>query len=188
MATVRPIHFQQSSALSRSGVVETVQCVESQALDLLTQRVEIDLRIRSLHKVVNGLRQMATNASCHAAPPTCATARTTTENRASQRGRKMEQMLSPLPGWSPQMQARLTRACRIALMEAAGSASLDEICRRILRRGSFSFSDSTSADAAIIRAMKAMAQRGEVRCLEEQSRPRWERIAAMQASDPTGGS
>jgi hypothetical protein len=190
MATMRPIRFQQSSALSRSGVFETLRRVESQALDLLSQRIEIDLRIRSLHKVVNGLRHMATNAGfdvCHAATHTRATERTKKDNRTLRRGRAMERM-HPLPGWSRQMRAGLVRACRIALMEAEGTASLDEIRRRILRRGSFSFEDSTSADAAIIRAMEAMAHSGEVRRLEEGSQSRWERIATMRASDPTSGS
>src|ERR1700757_4313766 len=115
MAAVRPLRFQQSSALNRSVVFETVQRVKSQALDLLTQRIEIDLRIRSLHKVVKGLRSMATNAAfdvCHAGPPTRATERTKKDNRTLRRGRAMERM-PPLPGWSRQMQAGLMRACRI---------------------------------------------------------------------------
>lgn len=191
MAPLRFVRFRQSSALSRSGIVETVQRVESQALDLLIQRVEIDIRIRSLHKVVNGLRHMATNATfngCYAAPPTRAAEQTKKDNRTSRRGREMERTLHPLPGWSRQMRAGLMRACRIALMEAEGTASLDEIRRRILRRESFSFADSTSADAAIIRAMRAMANSGEVRRLEGESQPRWERIAATRGSDPTSGS
>ena len=187
---MRPIRFQQSSALNRSVVFEAVQRVESRALELLYKRFEINLRIRSLHKVVNGLRHLATNATscCPPVPATCATERTKKDNRTSRRGRRTERMQHPLRGWSPKMQAGLTRACRIALMEAEGTASLDEIHRRILRRESFSFADSTSADAAIIRAMGAMANSGEVRRLEEGSQPRWERIAAMRGTDPTSGS
>lgn len=182
MNTLRPAPFQQSSAASQSAVSETVQRVNAQALDLLTQRIEINLRIRRLHKMVDGLRHLATNATfngCQTAPPACAMERTNSHNGTSRRRRKTGQALHPLPGWSRKMLASLTRACRIALMEAEGAASLFEIRRRILRRGSFFFADSTSADAAIVRALRAMDDSGEVRRVGDGSQSRWERTATM---------
>jgi len=78
------------------------------------------------------------------------------------------------------MLAGLSRACRIALMEAGGAASLAEIRARIVRRGSFSFADSALANTAMLRTLHAMSDAGEIRRLEEGPPSRWQRIS------PTG--
>src|ERR1700678_3427197 len=51
-----------SSTSTESAVAATVRRVNAQALALLTRRVEINRRIRSLPRVVHGLRDLATNA------------------------------------------------------------------------------------------------------------------------------
>jgi hypothetical protein len=188
-ATMSAIRFQTSSAVSERAVSETANRVRAQAVDLLTRRAEINRRIRFLQQVMQALRDLATNATFKgygAEGP--APARTTERKRpgnnsASPPGHTVGQMWSPLPGQSKHLQAGLTRACRIALMEAANTASPDEIRTRIVRRGSFSFADSESATAAIIRTLNAMGYGGEVRRLEDAPQSRWQRIAPARESD-----
>jgi hypothetical protein len=87
-------------------------------------------------------------------------------------------------GRSRHLQVTLTRACRIALLEAGGAASTDDIHRLIVRRGSFSFSLAAygSADAAIIRTLKAMTRSGEVRRIETLSQLLWQQTAQDRES------
>ncbi len=63
----------------------------------------------------------------------------------------------------------LERACRIALMEAGGEASIEQIQSLIVRRDSFSF-DALDDEplAAIARTLQMMIQTGEVRCLSSE--------------------
>jgi hypothetical protein len=56
----------------------------------------------------------------------------------------------------PPGRSRLHRACRIALLEAGGKATPEEIYLRILRRGSFSFRYRESPVAAIARVLGMM--------------------------------
>lgn len=185
MSTTR---FQTSSAVSESAVSETAKRVHAKALDLLTRHAEINRRIRCLQQVIQGLRGLATNATfngCDAvapAPPR-ATEQTRPGNNSTPREHTVGQMWSPPPGRSKHLQAGLTRACRIALMEAGGTASPDEIRTRIVRRGSFSFADSAFADAAIIRTLNSMTDGGEVRRLEDGPQSLWQRIAPARESD-----
>jgi hypothetical protein len=177
------IRLQTSPTMRQSAVSETVRRVNATALDLLTRRAEINRRIRCLHQVVQGLkdlgsRDLATITASHAN-----TERPTAE--AQTRGNSLrehtgDESLSPLAGGSKLMLAGLSRACRIALMEAGGAASLDEIRARIVRRGSFSFTDSAFAKTAMLRTLHAMTDNGEIRRLEEGPQSRWQRIS------PTG--
>jgi hypothetical protein len=171
--------------------------VNAQALALLTRRVEINRRIRSLHRVVNGLRDLATNAAsgtCTAAPnaPERATSALNAEQPQSERENRDSNSLrehtigrirSPLPAQSKHELAALSRACRIALMEAGNPASLDEIRSRIGRRGSFTFPDSVSAKAAMTRTLNIMRDSGEVQCVISGPQSLWQRIAPVSEID-----
>lgn len=183
-----------SSSSTESSVAETVRRVNAQALALLTRRAEINRRIRSLHRVVHGLRDLATNA----ASDTCTAAFTAPERATpapdaepTQREREghdhnsspehtIGRIQSPLPAQSKHELAALSRACRIALMEAANPASLDEIRSRIDRRGSFAFPDSESANARMAQTLKTMRDSGEVQCV---SQSLWQRIAPAAEID-----
>ena|ERR1700730_9174023 len=66
-----------------------------------------------------------------------------------------------LVGSSKCAKSDLTRACRIALMESQGTASLEEIYSRIRRRGSFSFAGIEYPLVAIARILDILA--GEAR-------------------------
>src|SRR5271166_2578364 len=119
-----------SSTFSESAVAETVRRVNAQALALLRRRVEINRRIRSLHHVVHGLRNLATQAAsdtCTAATPAperAAWAPSTerikdeaaTPDGNSSREHTIGRIRSRLPSQSKHELAALSRACRIALM------------------------------------------------------------------------
>lgn len=169
--------------MSQSAVSETVRRVNATALDLLTRRAEINRRIRCLHQVVQGLkdlgsRDLATITASHANTERPAAGRETRANPPRQYTAGVRR--SPLPDPSKYLLAGLSRACRIALMEAGCGACLDEIRARIVRRGSFSFTDSAFAKTAMLRTLHAMTDAGEIRRLEEGLQSRWQRIS------PTG--
>jgi len=186
-----------SSTFTESSVAETVRKVNAQALALLTRRVEINRRIRSLHRVVHGLRDLATNAAsgtCTAAPnvPEPGTWALNAEPTQSERENydcdssgehTIGRTRFPLPAQSKHELAALSRACRIALMEAGNAASLDEIRSRIDRRGSFAFSHSESANATMTRTLNIMRDSGEVQCVISGSQSLWQRIASVSEID-----
>ncbi|HTR65840.1 MAG TPA: hypothetical protein VMH85_08710 [Terriglobales bacterium] len=53
---------------------------------------------------------------------------------------------------------RLARAVRIALLEAGGAASAEEIYARIVRRGSFFFGDTGVAVEEVARVLEAVGR------------------------------
>ncbi|MFZ0804926.1 MAG: hypothetical protein WAN03_02030, partial [Candidatus Sulfotelmatobacter sp.] len=163
MSTAR---FKTLPDLNESSVAETVKHVNAQALDLLSRRTEINRRIRHLHQVMKGLRDLANKAACNASDETLATCAPDRnwldENRIPRAPASSESR--PHAGSRSRNQIEeLTRACRIALMEGEGTASTDEIRRRIIRRGSFSFADSKLAETSILESLQAMINGGEVR-------------------------
>jgi len=81
------------------------------------------------------------------------------------------------------MLAALSRACRIALMEAEEAASLDEIRSRIDRRGSFTFSDSGFAEVAIGRTLSIMRDNGEIRDVRTGDQTLWQRAHPSKESE-----
>jgi hypothetical protein len=171
------VRSQISLTLTESAVAETVRRVNAQALALLTRRVEINRRIRSLHRVVHGLRDLAASHPDTAEPAAAeltallplTTERTNEESEArksnSSHKSRIGRMRFGLPSRSQHESAALSRACRIALMEAESPASLDEIRSRIDRRGSFAFHNSEFANAAITRTLNVMRDSGEARCV-----------------------
>jgi hypothetical protein len=181
--TMPAIEFQTSPTVSQSAVSETVRRVNATALDLLTRRAEINRRIRCLHQVVQGLKDLGSRDLAPIAASRANIGRSAAEPETrsdSPREYSAGARRSPVPDRSKHLLAGLSRACRIALMEAGGAASLDEIRARIVRRGSFSFSDSAFANVAMLRTLHAMSDAGEIRRLEEGSQSRWQRIS------PTG--
>lgn len=186
-----------ASTSTESAVAETVRRVNAQALALLTRRVEINRRIRSLHRVVHGLRNLATGAasdtckSTLAAPdravwtPNAEQVKEEAEARDNNSSGKhtIGRIRSLLPSQPKHELAVLSRACRIALMEAENPASLDEIRTRIDRRGSFAFPDLESSSAAMTQTLNVMADSGEVRCVTSGAQPLWQRIAPVSEID-----
>jgi hypothetical protein len=194
---MRVIRRQKWSSVTESAVSETVRRVNAKALALLNRRAEINRRIRSLHRVVEGLRDLGTKPAClpcsaEPAVPRPATRRPDSEHRQlrqpissesaildarSWRDDDVGRVRSRLSGPSKDLLAGLSRACRIALVEAESAASLDEIRSRIDRRGSFAFSDSEFADTEITRTLHIMSDTGEIRCLRIGTQVLWQRIS-----------
>jgi|ERR1700735_797118 len=75
---------------------------------------------------------------------------------------------------------RLRRACRIAVMETDEAVSPEDIRSRILRRGSFPFTNLEYADVAIARTLDMMAEAGEVFSLNNGPDRRWKRISSEE--------
>ena len=94
------------------------------------------------------------------------------------RGSGNEQTFRPvIRGRTSVSGEKLRRACRIALMESDEAASTEEICSRILRRGSFPFKDLAHARATIARTLEVMARAGEASSINNDGRRRWKDTA-----------
>lgn len=182
MTVMAAIQSETSSTSGESAVFETVRRVNAEALCLLMRRSEINRRIRRLHRLMHGLRHLATKNESSGDNGA------TQESAANQPARKksccgsgpreqtaIERQPLSAAGFSNPL-GQLRRACRIALMEAGGSASLDEIRSRIVRRGSFSFSDSGLSESAIIQALDLMATNADVRGLEIGPQSVWQHM------------
>lgn len=177
-----------SSAASRDAVLQTLGSMSAEALSLLARRSEINRRIRDIHQVLYGLDQLLTKAeqspSFAASPeprPRDHIANWPPSQSSSLRKRVAAFRRRPgQPCASKRVFARMQRACRIALMEAGGTASLDEIRDLMIRRGSLAFVESGSSDSAILQTLIRMRVSGEVRCLDNHSRPVWERTTPSE--------
>lgn len=186
-----------SPSLTESAIAETVRRVNAQALALLRRRVEINRRIRALHRVVRGLRDLAINTtgeprkSAFTGPEGATWTSHLEQTRKnpgaydgnSSLGHAVGGTRSRPPGESQHELVVLSRACRIALMETGSLVSPDEICLRIERRGSFAFLDSKSANAAVARTLNIMKGRGEVRCVTRGCQSLWQRITPAAEID-----
>jgi hypothetical protein len=160
--------------VTKSAVSETVEQLGAMAFELWTLRTEIKRRIRFLKKVMKGLPNVAAEAdsmSCRREPIESGTiAEAVRAAKSTARERTVSaQAVSSLRGSSRQTRAKLARACRIALLEAGGTASPEDIRQRIVRRGSFLFGDPATAEEEIIRTLIAMTVSGEVRASEDNS-------------------
>jgi hypothetical protein len=179
------LRSQKSSSVSTNAVSETVKRVNAQALALLNRRAEINRRIHCLHRVVQGLRDLATSPVCDAGE--AAPGRAMDPSNREPKGRHeagdnrspfehRDAARSQFAVHAKQMLPALSRACRIALMEAGEAASSDEIRSRIDRRGSFTFSDSGIAEAAIVRTLTIMRDNGEIRDVRSGDHALWQRV------------
>jgi hypothetical protein len=162
----------RSTRAKRITIAASVLVTQMQKeLDSLVARQrELTRRIRSVHRVVRGLREIAT---ARAANPLHARPQPSTDD-----GTIASPCLSQTSGIGAAPVAvsiDLQRACRIALMEAETAVSLEEICERIVRRGSFSFGDTDHARLLLSRALNTMTKAGETRLLENGPSPHWER-------------
>jgi hypothetical protein len=186
-----PVTRKKSSAVGARAVSETVKRVNAKVLALLTRRAEINRRIRCLHRVVRGLRDLALNAASDPGRgyPTAAASAAGTPNprqgtedpSACDASLLLENNRERIRSHSlrrPQPQlAGLSRACRIALMEAGALSSLEEIRARIDRRGSFMFRDCTGADSETLAALSVMRDEGEIRSIRSDgTHVLWQRI------------
>jgi len=130
--------------------------VHAELRELLRREGEIRRRLRALQQTLSGLQQgvgeeIRGTGLSSAGQVALSPQRTgLTQLRVGD---------SPSPEHSLRLDhtpSRLKRACRIALMEAGGSASAEEVHSRILRRGSFSFRDTEHAVVAVERMLGSL--------------------------------
>jgi hypothetical protein len=167
------------SAQSQTSVCKVVKFVHDELYGLLTQREGIEKRIRNLRQVVNGLRRFAEQPALRAHSDQGLPSE---ELDTERDGRKIPSQLSHQLGLEP---ANLRRACRIALMEATGPASLEEIHSRIARRGTCPTISWELVHPLLVGALNGMTENGEVRCLASGSSVRWQRIESSNEEGTT---
>lgn len=149
----------------RNDLDQLLHALHNELTDLSKKRADIGGRIRILDKILRGLRSGVGQASF--APLKV--------------GLRQQQLLEPDELNPPLPQ--LKRACRIALAEAGGPASPEDLRARIARRGSFPFTNAEGPIAAIARTLRSMAEQGEVRRHEDGQNGRWE--CAHEQESPT---
>jgi hypothetical protein len=126
--------------VSVSAVIGSMQA----ELDTLAQRkTELERRLRNLRKTWHALRATQAEASSQL-----------------RRSRRRLRRAWKVPGAdkSQNLYEELRRACRIALLEAEGPATPDQIHASIIRRGSFAFEVLDEEPiAAILRMLKLIS-------------------------------
>jgi hypothetical protein len=175
-----------AATAEQASIFEVVKLVDTELHDLLARREEINSRIQNLHQVIHGLREVVRVPALVASKPATNESVQRQENIASA-GRGKPSLLSEKRIALSQNQIRLARACRIALMEAEGAASLEEIYSRIVRRDSFSFINFELAAPALLRVLNAMSMVGDrdICCLNDGSRRRWGRVTKTAQEVPS---
>jgi hypothetical protein len=163
-------------ATIETAVSATIECINASAIDLVAKRAEIDSRIRRLQQVVRGLRYLEARKAFdtrYAQP---------VDSDPSDADPSEEPPVRRNPRRSRDGGAMtaLARACRIALMEAESAAPLEEIQARIVRRGSFLFSDSESFAETIICTLNAMTDHDELRRFKNGGQLLWQRIVTAR--------
>ena len=148
-----------------------VSQMEKELHSLVARQQELTRHIRSVHRVVRGLREMGSTRAVNSLdarpqPPTDEGSMASHQAQTSRIGAA-----------SVAVSVDLQRACRIALMEAQTAVSLEEIYERIVRRGSFSFVDIDQARLPLSRVLSVMIGDGETRLLDNGPSERWERIS-----------
>jgi hypothetical protein len=163
-------------AAASGSVPGLVIQLQTELHSLLMRNKEIGWRINNIRRVMRGLQEIAATPAIdhlcttpHTSPVDRIIASGFARNRADGSRRK-----------SNGVTGSLQRACRIALMEGATPASLEEIYSRIVRRGSFLFVNPQRANSSLRRVLWAMAEDGEIRLLKVGSCSRWERIALIE--------
>jgi hypothetical protein len=150
------------SAADKNAVVQTFLQVNETMIDLCLERDKINRRIRSLRRLIRGLRNLAGKGADNRRSSEEFSHRLTfgTEDHDftdEQSGPALCSLAS-----CSQKSGSLRRACRIAIFEAGGVASLEDIYSRIVRRGSFTFPNPTFARAELLKILHAMVHAKEI--------------------------
>src|SRR5271154_5026387 len=140
-------------------VAEVLKLLDGELTELLVRRGEVAKRIRSVELAIGSLQEVAQLATAgsdeipngHNSVPAPTTTRDGTGSRAGEWNKRANDS-----------GMELRRACRIALFENSSPMSVEEICERIRRRGSFTFSSVDSARPAIIHELNMLAAEGLV--------------------------
>lgn len=187
-------HRRHMEAVQASdSVVALVGQMQAELRDLVTRREDLARRILHLRQVMLGLREISSAPTFNhpgAQPPSLAGYDSMTASVPANRTAVSPpgcHLQPSIPCKTDQVNVRLQRACRIALLEAEKPVSLEEICARIVRRGSFSFVNPEYANPFLLQVLNDMAEWGEVHLLESAACSRWERLALKKAQAPAVG-
>jgi hypothetical protein len=156
--------------------VEEVSAASAELNSPLLRRVKLSNDIARMRRL---LRRLVRNANSHrlggrSREEYLSTGRSTSPHRRRHPIAKRILRQSPrnVRSTGP-ARSELARACRIALMEATESVSVETIYDRIERRESFSCVGYKHPFRAIVLAMSAMVKRGEASLLSEAGHRRW---------------
>jgi hypothetical protein len=166
-----------ASAALRESLSEVTKLVQTELQGLLERRIAIRRRTRSLQQVLRGLQQGVGGDSLYDLSTEVPLAKTPCASER-QAGRNVVRPRRPP---SNDACVSLRRACRIALLEAGGEASPQQIYSYIARRGSFSFANLEYAGGTIVQMLHIMAKDGETRTLDGAPCSRWQLIAMKGA-------
>jgi hypothetical protein len=146
---------------SQVSLVEVVKAASLELRRLRARHRAVSRRIRDLRIAVGALRELQDRGTRAA------------ENEKSNPA-------AAIQGWKtiPGQNRDLRRACRIALLETVDAVSYEDIYTRIVRRGSFFLGSAASALPAIVQELNAMAEAGEVHCVQVSGERRWQRISS----------
>ena len=107
--------------------------------------------------------------------------------RTSEQKRSTANLYANSSKWHTRRRRRenpeLKRACRIALLEASGLLSVNDVYERILRRGSFMFANPEFEKSKIVGELTALVEEGSARLFRVGFDCRWQRI---QPPEETG--
>ena len=167
-----------SGSAPQRSVLEVLKTASAELLELRAHYETVSHRIRTLRTAVDALRKLESRSLA-------------AESEAS------ESLLSSQPAFvvreghdldTTQAKAGfhganvgvgrnpdLRRACRIALLEASDAASEQDICRRIVRRGSYRFVNIGTAASSIVEELDALVDLGEVHRFDSPEGRLWQR-------------
>jgi hypothetical protein len=185
MSSLRYHRGHMEAAAKSDSVAALVGQMHAELRDLMSRREDFARRIRYLRHVKRGLHESSSApAFAHlcAEPASRARHKSVTASSPANRaaiGASGRHLRSRMQARADHVNLHLQRACRIALLEGEKPVSLEEICARIVRRGSFSFVNPDCANPVLLQLLNAMAERGEVHLLESDPCCRWERVAPL---------
>jgi hypothetical protein len=154
-----------------------VEQMQAELRNLMLRRECLVRRIQNLRQVMRGLRAISSVPIIYlsAEPASPAVHKSATApfpaNRAAA-GVPCRHLQSGMQRNTEPVNLNLQRARRIALLEAESPVSLEEICARIVHRGSFSL-PSPEANPVVLQVLSAMTERGEVHLVESVPCRRW---------------
>jgi hypothetical protein len=150
---------------------ERARAAISELNSLLLQRVELDADIARMRKLVMRLVKHRNSDR----PGESSSGEYWSTGPSSSPEHRRRPITEGAVGWrlAKSRRSKLDRACRIALMEANGSASAEAIYDRIARRGSHDFASYKRPLRAILLVMSAMVNRGEASLVNDAGRRSW---------------
>ena len=173
-----------SGSAPQRSVLEVLKTASAELLELRAHYETVSHRIRTLRTAVDALRKLESRsptaeseASSLLSSQSAFVVREghdldTTQAKAGFHGANVGVGRNP----------DLRRACRIALLEASDAASEQDICRRIVRRGSYRFVNIGTAASSIVEELDALVDLGEVHRFDSPEGRLWQRTSP--GSDP----